>query len=278
MTQVARIGAGARIAPRLGGVPETLLWPLRSRAGMTVLDRGFFDDPMAVDLLNRIDYDFDRFGPVSHWHAVRSKYSDGLIRRYLVRHPEAQVLALGEGLETQFWRLDNGRLRWLCVDLPESIALRRQLLPDHPRLTELPLSALDPAVFEAVDPARGLFVTAAGLVMYFTAEETLALLRRIGAHRGPSPAEIFFDTIPHWFSRRTLRGMVVDKDYTAPQMPFALARRDVPAFLRQVPGLSLVTAIGYGEAFPERSRLIATLGRLPVVRDMAPLLLHARFG
>lgn len=54
MTQGARIGAGARIAPRLGGVPETLLWPLRSRAGMTVLDRGFFDDPMAVDLLNRI--------------------------------------------------------------------------------------------------------------------------------------------------------------------------------------------------------------------------------
>ncbi|TKD14458.1 hypothetical protein FBT96_18210 [Rhodobacter capsulatus] len=144
-------------------------------------------------------------------------------------------------------------------------------MPDHPRLTELPLSALEPAVFEAVDPARGPFVTAAGLVMYFTAAETLDLLRRIGRHRGPTPAEIFFDTIPHWFSRRTRKGMVVDKDYTAPQRPFALARREVP-------GLSLVSAIGYGEAFPERSRLIARLGRLPVVRDMAPLLIHARFG
>lgn len=145
-------------------------------------------------------------------------------------------------------------------------------------MTELPLSAPEPAVFEAIDPARGLFVTAAGLAMYFTAAETLDLLRRIGRHRGPTPAEIFFDTIPHWFSRRTRKGMVVDKDYTAPQRPFALARREVPGFLRQVPGLSLVSAIGYGEAFPERSRLIARLGRLPVVRDMAPLLIHARFG
>ena len=33
-------------------------------------------------------------------------------------HPAGTVVALGEGLETQFWRPDNGRVRWLSVDLP----------------------------------------------------------------------------------------------------------------------------------------------------------------
>ena len=30
------------------------------------------------------------------------------------------MVALGEGLETQFWRVDNGRVRWLTVDCPRS--------------------------------------------------------------------------------------------------------------------------------------------------------------
>ena len=105
-----------RIAPTLKDVPETLLWPLRSRAAVSVTDRAFFDDPLAVDTLNRIDYDFGRFGPVSDWHAIRSKWSDDLIRAYLKRFPTAQVLALGEGLETQFWRVE-------VVPAPASAAL-----------------------------------------------------------------------------------------------------------------------------------------------------------
>jgi hypothetical protein len=34
------------------------------------------------------------------------------VRRFLVEHPEGTVVALGEGLETQFWRVDNGLVRW----------------------------------------------------------------------------------------------------------------------------------------------------------------------
>jgi O-methyltransferase involved in polyketide biosynthesis len=39
------------------------------------------------------------------------------------------VVALGEGLETQFWRLDNGRVRWLTVDLPDTMDLRHCWAP-----------------------------------------------------------------------------------------------------------------------------------------------------
>ena len=274
----APIGPPARITPALDGVPETLLWPLRSRAGMSVLDRAFFDDPMAVDLLNRIDYDFARFGPVNHWHAVRAKYSDDLIRAYVAQHPEAQILALGEGVETQFWRVDNGTLRWLSVDLPESIALRAQLLPEHPRATNVPLSALDPAMMDHVDASRGLFVTAAGLLMYFEPDDVRALLTRLAAVCTDLPGEVFFDTIPHMLSRRSLKRWEIDKGYVTPPMPFGLARREIGQFEASVPGLTRLEAKNYGDIAPARGRLIYMIGKTPILRNLSPMLLHGRLS
>lgn len=281
MTEAAQPSATGfidRIRPDLGGVPETLLWPLRSRAWMSIEDRSFLDDPMAVDMVNRLDYDFSNFGPASHWQPVRSSYSDALLRDYLARYPDAQVLALGEGVETQFWRVDNGRVQWLCVDLPESIALRRQLMPEHPRMTELPLSALDPDLSAHIDPARGLFITASGLLMYFERADVIALLKRLITAAKGTETEMFFDTIPHWLSRKTLRGMEVGNGYVAPPMPFALVRRDLAGFVAEVPGFEILSATNYGDIAPERARLIALIGKIPVLRNMAPLLVHAKLG
>lgn len=58
---------------------------------------------------------------------------DGAVRAYLRDRPQATVVALGEGLDPAFWRLDNGRVRWLSVAEPATAALRRMLLPDGPR-------------------------------------------------------------------------------------------------------------------------------------------------
>ena len=43
------------------------------------------------------------------------------------------MVALDESLEIQFWRLDNGQVHWLTVDLPETMELRHRLLSDGPR-------------------------------------------------------------------------------------------------------------------------------------------------
>jgi hypothetical protein len=62
-------------------------------------------------------------------------------------HPRATVVALAEGFQTSFWRLDetvpDAQFRWVSVDLPPVVELRRRLLPDSPRITNLAQSALD---------------------------------------------------------------------------------------------------------------------------------------
>ena len=82
-------------------------------------------DPKAVELLAAIDFPFEeRFGAgaagSAQWQALRARCFDRQVERFLAEHPDGTVVALGEGLETQFWRVDNGRVQWLSVDLPEA--------------------------------------------------------------------------------------------------------------------------------------------------------------
>lgn len=128
-----------RITVELEGVPETLLWNLYQRSveaarpGKRVLD-----DPRSVELVERIDYPFERFGGdgMSQWHALRVACLDGEVRRFLAAHPGGTVVALGEGLETQFWRVDDGRVHWLTVDLPETVEVRGSCCPTTRRGAE----------------------------------------------------------------------------------------------------------------------------------------------
>lgn len=124
----------ARASVELEGVPETLLWTLYHRASEARRPDAVLEDPKGVELLGAIDFPFaERFGPatagLSQWQALRARRFDVEVRRFLASHPDGMVVALGEGLETQFWRVDNGSVRSLTVDLPEAIAVRERLLP-----------------------------------------------------------------------------------------------------------------------------------------------------
>jgi O-methyltransferase involved in polyketide biosynthesis len=273
----AAIVSGAKIDARLGGVPETALWTLWNRARDAAGPRPLLRDERAVELMQRIDYDFGtRFGKPRIVHSIRSRFADELIAVFLRRRPDGAVVALGEGLETQFWRIDNGRVRWFSVDLPQSIAARRSLLPAHERIVAIEASAVGPEWLAKVPHDGPTFISAAGLFMYLDESQVVALLRAVV--QAFSEGELFFDTIPAWFSRKTLKGWNLTPSYTVPPMPFALPLGSVPEFMAQVPGLHAVTVQTFAEPYPDRMRLLAWLSRVPALKNrVAPGLVHARF-
>jgi len=152
------------------------------------------DDPRAIEVADRLQYDFADAASGASWHAVRVATFDQAVRRFLGRHPAGTVVALGEGLETQFWRVDNGRVRWLTVDLPGTLDLRRQVLPDGPRQRSVAGSALDLSWADELDPAEPVLVTAQGLLVYFTRDEVHQLIASM-AERLPR-AVFVFDVVP----------------------------------------------------------------------------------
>jgi len=178
-------------------VPETLLWTLYHRSVEARRPDAILADPQAVALVDAIDYPFaERFGGpafVAQAQALRVQRFDTEVRRFLAADPDGTVVALGEGLETQFWRVDNGRVHWVTVDLPDTIEVRERLLEHGDRQTVIAGSAFDERWMDAVDPARGLLITAQGLFMYF---EFQAVERLVGAlRRRFGGATLIFDAV-----------------------------------------------------------------------------------
>ena len=146
----------------LSGVPETSLGNLGRRAAAARI--GALKDPVAIEVVDRLDHDFADSARGARLHAVRVATFDAAVRRFLDSYPAGTVVALGEGLETQFWRLDNGQVRWLTVDLPETMELRQRLLPDRPRQSSHAGSALELTWLDGLNPPDPILVTAQGLL------------------------------------------------------------------------------------------------------------------
>ena len=224
----------------LDGVSATTLWTLHNRGTEAKRSNGVIRDPWAVTLFDAIDYDYRKFGKPNQSHALRARAFDAAARDYLTAHPKASVVALAEGLQTSLWRLDRAgvadELTWYSVDLPPVMALREQLLPHDDRIVELAQSALDHSWMDRVDGSHGAFITAEGLLMYLEPKDALDLIRGC-ATRFPG-GQMMFDSIPHWLSRRTLKGLKLSDHYVTPPMPFALTADEGVAIAGSMRGVS----------------------------------------
>ncbi len=77
----------------LSGVPETLLGNLGRRAAAA--RAGVLNDLMAIQVVDRLDYDFTDTTRGARLHAVRVATFDMAVRRFLTSHPAGTVVALG---------------------------------------------------------------------------------------------------------------------------------------------------------------------------------------
>jgi len=267
-------------------VSETALLTLMVRATEARRPDSLIDDPMAIRLVDSIDFDFAKFGPSRRQDmALRAKGFDAQARRYLSTHPKATVVALAEGLQTSFYRLNaeghspevGHDFRWLTVDLPPIIALRDALLPHSGRVTVRAQSALDFSWMDHVDDSDGVFVTAEGLLMYLQPEESMALITAC-AQRFPG-GQMMFDLPPSWFAWWARKGMRTSLRYRVPPMPFSLSVAEAADLVNTVPGIRAVHDLPLPEG---RGRLINSLvwtaQRLPVFDAVRPLWTLLEFG
>jgi O-methyltransferase involved in polyketide biosynthesis len=264
-------------SPHLSGVPETMLWSLYHRAVESRRSDAVLHDPDGIRIMEALDYDFAaHFGVPGGSLAARAATIDQTIADWLDMHPDGLVISLGEGLETQARRVDNGRIRWLSVDLPEAIRLRETFLPPTERFRHLAMSALDPEWMEMVDATAPIFIVAQGLFMYLQPDAVGRLLGRM-AVRLPG-AKLVFDTIPPWLSRLTLLGLNQTPTYRLPPMPWGIARDDIePTLRRWCPTLGPVKMLPYSMPRGMPAVLLNLMAAAPVLRHQLPSLVLTSF-
>jgi O-methyltransferase involved in polyketide biosynthesis len=266
----------------LTGVSETALMTLHVRASEARRPDSIIDDPLAIQLADSIEFDYAKFGFTRRQDmAVRALGYDRQTRRYLLDHPQATVVALAEGLQTSFYRLNSAdvgdRFCWVTVDLPPMIELRRKLLPQSDRVTLIAQSALDFSWMDRVETEHGVFITAEGLLMYLQPPEALSLIAEC-AKRFPG-GQMMFDLAPSRFAALSRRGMRTSLRYRVPPMPFSPSVSDAANLVNSVAGIRAVHdlphAAGRGKVF---NALMWTLQRLPLFDPLRPLLILLEFG
>ncbi|MEI6729111.1 MAG: class I SAM-dependent methyltransferase [bacterium] len=237
----------------LRGVPETMLAPLYNRAWEQKRADRLIDDPLSLKIANSIDYDYEaNFGKPMAWHAIRSRVFDDAIREWLKLYPNGTIVSLGEGLDTQFWRVDNGLLNWISVDLPESIEVRSCFLPANKRNKLISCSALDYKWSQHVPKDVPVFFVFGGLLMYFLEKEVGNLLFFI-ADNFPN-SNLLFDMNTKFHSSKTLEGFYNTKKYTAPSMPWGLNYDKSDKLLSIHPKFIQKMKMTFFDVFPERLR------------------------
>jgi O-methyltransferase involved in polyketide biosynthesis len=250
---------------QLTGVPETALWNLYHRA--EAARSGRLVDPRALELISRLDYPFERFnspyrGLAARMHAQRVRTIDAAVLRQLDVTPGATVVALGEGFETQFWRVDNGQLRWLTLDVPEVIALRQQVLPQEPRCRTLAGSASDAAWIADVDGSKPIILTAQGLLMYFQRADVHQMIST-WAERLPG-AWLVFDAVTKDL-QATRRKNPGPGSYDPPRWTWTLDDEETRQ-LRQLRGVVELTKAPQDGA----DRLLRVVRKMPIASNLLP--------
>ena len=159
---------------------ETLLITLYAKSQ---LGKPLFFDSRARDILDRVDYDFTRLR-VPYKTVVlicqRAKKLDAVARAFLAEHANGVVLHLGCGLDSRFWRVDNGQVEWYDLDMPSVIALRRRFYAEGERYHFIASSVTDLAWVDTVAAVnRPVLAVAEGLLMYLSEADVKRLLLRL---------------------------------------------------------------------------------------------------
>ncbi len=186
--------------PTLSGVAETLLITLYIRATESQRPDALIRDERAEVIVRQLDAktlkktlaltdDFSRVAVI-----LKTREFDRFVQDFLSRRSDAVVVHIGCGLDTRFERVDNGRVEWFDLDLPDVIDLRRKLVGDAGgRYHLLAGSVLDGAWLDRVrmHKDRPFLFLAEGVFMYFSETQVKALVTMMHEHF--PGAELVFD-------------------------------------------------------------------------------------
>lgn len=196
----------------LTGVQQTLLIPLWSRAKLSREGNSILNDPKAIEIVENLQYDFETLDKNLTYfnllmNVVRAKMFDDSIKTFMSKHTEAVVVNLGCGLDTTFFRVDNGSVNWYDIDLPDVIEIRKSLIPETHHSHCIAQSIFDMKWTEEIDSNPNDILFFSGAVLAYFHENVVKRFFSNMADHFPG-SEIVFDTLSRmgrFFANRAIK-------------------------------------------------------------------------
>lgn len=248
------------------GVPETMLQTLYARAAETKTGRHFVDDPMAVDMVSRMDYDFtsaSRDKAMRTGVVARTILLDRMTDRWLSDHERATVLNIACGLDTRCYRMAGKYRRWYNLDLPQTMAVRKQFLSPTETILQIACSALKEDWIPLLAHTEGpVLVIVEGLTMYLTEndiKQLFSLLNRAFPH-----CTVFAEVMNPWVSSH-----MKERSITGSQAKFTWGVSSGKDLEPLIPPFRVLEDHSLTEGMAVFLPVYKLLGRIPPVRNIS---------
>ncbi len=122
-------------------IPSNLVQPLWLRSRESLVDNGLVYDPIAARACQRCHLAPECFsGDIDQkqlLHVTLTQLCDKQVRHFLDLYPDGWVINVGAGLDTRFYRIDNGRCHWVELDVTETLLWRQKLFHRSERYQHL---------------------------------------------------------------------------------------------------------------------------------------------
>ncbi|KAK5651519.1 hypothetical protein OQA88_11973 [Cercophora sp. LCS_1] len=185
----------------LKGTQETLFITLFGRYLDSLRKDPILNDQLVGPILKQVDYDFAKLGVgegTACSIATRSRQFDIWAQDFLDKHKLATVVHMACGLDTRAHRLKWGsQVRWIDVDLPEVVELRKQLVaPPKWYMVDYYLvagSAIDANFIKSLPNERPTLIIMEGLSIYLKPEEGKKMMVEYAKHF--REGEILMDSV-----------------------------------------------------------------------------------
>lgn len=248
------------------GVPETMLQTLYARAAYSQKKNRKFEDRMAVQIVQKMDYDFSGAAsdPVmSSGVVARTILLDEMVNEFVRENPDAAVVNIACGMDTRFYRVDNGQIRWYNLDLPETIQIRRCFLKEEGRVSTIAKSAMDEAWAEEIEEPKGkALVIMEGLVMYLTESDVKRILTVID--RCFPHAQVIMETMNPWVAVH-----MKEKSIDATTAKFTWGLKSGRELERLAPGFRWVRDVSLVEGMKKIMPVYYLFGWIPAVKNIS---------
>jgi O-methyltransferase involved in polyketide biosynthesis len=198
-------------------VAQSAILVLTCRVVESEKNNTVFNDPMAVLCLERLlsISSEEEKKRILRWknmyagiqardrkaRAMTARNFDRIANLFISNHPGCTVINLACGLDTRFWRIENEKCKYIELDLPGMIELKREILKDHLGYELIGCSVLDTSWIDQVtsNGNSNFLLLAEGLFYYLPRQDVTGILHAMAQRFDRS--QLVFDMAPEKFTK-----------------------------------------------------------------------------
>ena len=248
------------------GVPETMVQTLYARAKETGKQNARIKDEIAVEIVEKLDYDFskaDKDKAMNCGVIARTIVLDRMVEQYLEKHANTVVINIACGLDTRCYRMNGRYLCWYNVDLPETMKIRKHFLTETGPVYQIAKSAIDDSYIDDINyHGENVLVIIEGLTMYLGEKDIKKMFSII--EKSFQNVTVMVETMSPFVVKH-----VKEKSIEGSNAKFTWGVKNGTELQKIAANFSILHEVSLVEGMKELMPIYHVIGKIPFIRNIS---------